>query len=271
MRILRLETRLRGATRITLGGRCPNGFSLVELLTVIAIIAVVLAILVPTLAHARATANRTACQANLHAIANAWKMYLTDTNGAFYQWVNADTEYGGQSVPGPRVERPLNPYLDLPLHTDEARVFRCPSDRGGRSQNLVLPSAYEYFGNSYPANPMLIGQSLLRIPSGCLSCEQLFPAINQRLPGLRRNQVSASASQVVLVGDYGWWDEVLPSSPYRIDWHGRRAHYNLAFLDGHVEFVEVRKGLFTTPKYRTVPFKNLDDSIDAHQMEVPRD
>jgi prepilin-type N-terminal cleavage/methylation domain-containing protein len=57
------------------------GFSLVELLIVIGIVAVLLAILVPAMGRARAQAKLVKCQANLKTQAAAHRMYWDDNKG----------------------------------------------------------------------------------------------------------------------------------------------------------------------------------------------
>lgn len=55
-----------------------RGFTLLELMVVVAIIAIIAAILVPNFFHARAQAAVSACESNIRAIATAAELYYSD-------------------------------------------------------------------------------------------------------------------------------------------------------------------------------------------------
>jgi len=57
-----------------------KGFTLIELLVVVAIIALLVSILLPTLGRARELAKQALCSANLNAVGKAWVLYGNDAN-----------------------------------------------------------------------------------------------------------------------------------------------------------------------------------------------
>lgn len=63
--------------------RRSGGFTLIELMIVIAIIAILAAILVPNFIRARAQGQLTACKSNLKNIGTAMEMYSTDWAGKY--------------------------------------------------------------------------------------------------------------------------------------------------------------------------------------------
>lgn len=60
-----------------------RGFTLIELLVVVAIIALLIAILLPSLGRARELSNRSYCAANLRGILQSCNIYAADNNDSF--------------------------------------------------------------------------------------------------------------------------------------------------------------------------------------------
>lgn len=69
--------------------RRVRGFTLIELMIVIAIIAILAAILVPNFIRARAQSQLSACAGNLKNIATALELYSTDNNGSYASLLTA--------------------------------------------------------------------------------------------------------------------------------------------------------------------------------------
>ena len=262
-----------------------HGFTLIEMLVVIAILSMLVAVLIPSLNAARQAAKRVSCQNNLRSIANAWTEYLDDHDDYFLQGINTNVNYGGKQgkcapVFGsvalnpaepdektPPVPKPLNGYLSLPeVIFKGAEVFQCPADKGSRD---VQPSYFECIGTSYQTNNMLIGQDQMWFPPNA-RCADVLESVNEHMHMMNRTRVFNPA-KVILMGDYGWWATYVSWDDSRIEWHGIPESHNVAFLDTRVEFIRIRKGIHVTPKYSVIPLKGPANAAIECQEEGPLD
>jgi prepilin-type N-terminal cleavage/methylation domain-containing protein len=249
------------------------GFTLIELLMVIAIVSLLVAILLPSLSVARASAQRTRCAGNLHNLGLAWQTYLHDNNEQFYRGGNANLDFGGwrgvwDNYRWPRV---LNRYAvgvsDANNVTKQnAEVFYCPADRGGLGGSLYAhDKAYDINGNSYQSSLLLIGPGFLSYQFSPAATADLDKKISPRLRNLKLQDVTNNNGQVLLLGDYGWgqqWNPsctVSPGTKRLAEWHGKADYHNVAFLDGRVKYMNIRRGCYAVEgEYYVLPFKDLN-------------
>lgn len=120
-----------------------GSFTLIELLVVIAIIAILAAILLPSLAKAKDRSLQISCSGNLKQLVTGTLMYAGDYDQCIpYSWGRAGAEiYGAWSVPKISSTIPwnkwhdptttlLNDYFSGPVtnRKDTAHVVRCPAN-----------------------------------------------------------------------------------------------------------------------------------------------
>lgn len=154
-----------------------RAFTLIELLVVVAVIALLLSLLLPSLSAARARARTTICLSNGRQIAQAWMLYVADhrtlpgsTNDYYnrrtgvhpanpparpvnYQrflsldWLGTIGESGNQTDMVPS-QGTIFPYVG-----EIEEVYSCPEDRldvteGGAFGNYANPTKYSYTSSS---------------------------------------------------------------------------------------------------------------------------
>lgn len=231
----------------------PSAFSLIEVLVVVATLSLLMAILLPSLSRARTNSRHVVCQSNLHQISLAWDLYLHDNRDHYLQVTTVsgpELNYGGRQGSSKefRKKKRLNPYTGLrPIATTGAEQFRCPLDVGSA---FAQPTCFAAYGTSYSLNVALTG-NLVASPKD--PYRDLIVAAGKQCVGLRRGSVDSPA-KVILNGDYGWknaWDDGVSDV---VDWHPRAGWHNIAFVDGHVAYAWIRKGVHTTGDYTVIPF-----------------
>lgn len=150
------------------------GFTLVELLVVVGLLAVLSLVLLPTLAATRTQDRSAVCMNNLRQIYAGMMVYATDYNDTFYHTGGGNTSNEGQWTVNPASSVLLSPnhslaYWGLAYHVYASvprELFRCPSAKivdQGVSGDLSsfhetwLTSTYglsQYVTKTYPAGAL---------------------------------------------------------------------------------------------------------------------
>lgn len=220
-----------------------RAFTLIELLTVITIISVLVAILVPSLVGARERGRITKCQGNLRELAAAALRYVTAHDDTFP--VAADCSSGpcifgnghqyfgwdGKILNplGNVWVRPVNRELSLEPtvpQSSAARIAECPSDQGALGQTGGPDRLFDALGSSYAMNPILC--------QGAFS-DWKYRSVNLNLSDIIQPSIKVLVAEHVAFGlTYdAFWTAIRPG------WHDKtRPAAVTGFIDGHVEYVQ---------------------------------
>jgi len=272
--------------------RARCGFTLVELLVVIGIIAVLIGILLPSLSKARQAAARTKCLSNIRQLAMGVVMYTQENNG-FFPWVGNNGPNGtfakndwiwwradlhpdgstgaagtGDSQFDHVGEVGIGPYLSL---TANPKVLVCPSDTPtdhtrGRGGN--------YYPYSYAMNNLFTSQwaYFRSIGQGSGSFENLphANALRDNLIRAKITQVPQTAQKVIFIEEQETTIDDGNCSLFCFP--GTGEYFNLAASRHDFGSVQ-NQALDLKPPANDVPNANVKGSagyLDGHAEFAPR-
>ncbi|HRJ49355.1 MAG: DUF1559 domain-containing protein [Phycisphaeraceae bacterium] len=251
-----------------------RAFTLIELLVVVAITAILIGILLPSLTHARQAARTTACGSRLQQIGVGLASYLSDYKESLPQ-ARGPLPSGGESVIGALFagkkgilpfygidtigaeRRPLNAYVssrsisaDAQGQVIEMPEFQSPVDRGCGNTGIPVPglsetdSYYRFVGSSYTLNDhTLDGEEFATLvpmtPKGP----------GGRLPAVR------DTTRTWVIGTHPIYNYQQDQDRESRWFSPGREQANLLYLDFHVRLrVEVPLGIVnTTRDYTFLP------------------
>jgi prepilin-type N-terminal cleavage/methylation domain-containing protein/prepilin-type processing-associated H-X9-DG protein len=208
-------------------GQERAAFTLVELLVVIGIVALLIAILVPTLAAAQSSARRIQCQSNLRQLGAAMVIYAQENDGWLVPCYDEPTQPGGVASLGIFFE----PGLRWP-----AKLFRI----SGPTPKTDDPAAYTTRLLVCPADldPMMARTYAL---NGQLLAYHVKLG-SHNLAGQSASDVVTAAEKLTDAYDYSiepnQGDFETCTDLYR---HGAMHGSNYLFLDGHAALLPGEK------------------------------
>jgi prepilin-type N-terminal cleavage/methylation domain-containing protein/prepilin-type processing-associated H-X9-DG protein len=205
--------------------RFRRGFTLIEILVVIAIIALLAAILFPVFARARENARRASCQSNLKQIGLAFHQYVQDYDDRY------PTNLGANDSSNTTTNLPYGWADELDPYLKNTQVLQCPSEKYPANSNptaLILKQGYTDYAYNYD----------IFAPAGAYKSVHQAAFIYTASTIVLQDSLSGDnlASQAAL-SRHNYWEEVLDGTsdlkePRHLEGN------NWLFADGHVKWLE---------------------------------
>lgn len=214
-------------------GRSRAGFTLVELLVVVAIIAILGAMMAPIYLNAKKAAQRANCQSNLAQIAKAFESYTNDYNGCY---PNLDNQY---LWAGFYWRDPMRRYVVAPNSATQKMILACPADP--TPPGIYAGTSYAYSACFYmtPDQTNAIGDSNY-IRSKYATTNPKLPCSTMMTSDVKYPTRKAHIAEYWTLHSekpkVGWYDD--PAETGNDPWSGSR---NYLFADGHVTNLPARK------------------------------
>jgi len=237
--------------RVRQCGKAPGwgGFSLVELLTVVSVIAILAALLLPVLAAARAKGASITCLNNVRQLMLAAMVYEHDYNGAMpynlgageIKQLELQTQYWNWTTPvmsweldSDNTNRVLVTQGGIgPYTSGTATLYRCPVD--SVVSDIQAQAGWSARVRSISMNAM-VGNAGQYLASGANVNNPYYQQF------LKSEQIPQPAQIFVLIEEHpdSINDGYFLNKPDSMQWTDLPASYhngaaNLAFADGHLE------------------------------------